>query len=143
MRKTINLIARAGLVLCGVFSLVNIAFVLLGIDRVMPAALSMTGFLAKSGATAVSGKSFYLIYSAVLACIVCVAFILCVLLGSRRGWLTAALILLLIDCVGVAVLVYVNGFRSSYWFEIAGHALMLVLLVAAMLSKPKKAAGAQ
>jgi len=140
-RKVINLIARLALVLSAVFSGVNMVFAFLGTNRLMPMALTMTGYLTKLGIarTAAERNVFFAFYCAALAAVVCLVFALCALLGAKStGWLVSALIIFLVDCAGIGVLFLSNGFRSGYWFELAGHAVILVVLLVALFSQPRR-----
>ncbi len=142
--QIIFLLSRAAIGLCALFRGVNLLFVALGSERMMPMALSMTGYLAKVGSTlsSNSGNVFYGCYTLALAGIACAALLLCAVLSGRStGWLTAGSIFFLADCAGIGMLILHNGYRSGYWFELAGHAVMLVFFAAAFCSLPKKPAG--
>lgn len=145
-RKVIFALSRLVLALTALFSGVNIAFAMLDWNRLMPMALTMTGYLTRTGLrlSQSSGWSFYSIYCAVLAGLGCLAFLLCVLLaGKNSGWLAAGAVIFLTDCAGMAVLFALNGFRSGYWFEVAGHAVILVALVTALCTLPRRRAAQQ
>lgn len=140
-RKVIFNISRLVLVLAAAFSGANIVFGLLNWNRLMPMALTMTGYLTRAGVQMSSsgGTPFYAIYCAALAGIVCIAFLLGVLLAGRNtGWLLSSAIIFLVDCAGIAVLFALNGYRSGYWFELAGHAVIFVVLIVAFCSLPRK-----
>ena len=109
--------------------------------RMMPMALSMTGYLAKNGCTltAEKGMPFFSIFSSGVSGIICLALLLCALLaGINRGWLLAGGLIVLADCIGTALVIISNGYRSGYWFEIAGHAVLLIALVIAFFTMPRK-----
>lgn len=140
--KIINLVSRLALGLCALFSGVNIVFALLGTPRLMPMAFTMTGYLTKYGAgrTAAGEGSFFAICAAALAGVVCVVFLLCCLLGSKaRGLLTAAAVIFLLDCAGIGLIILSGGYKAGYWFELAGHAVMLVLFVIAFCTQGRRA----
>lgn len=135
------LIARLVIVLSAAFSAINLVFICLGAQRTMPMALSMTGYLAKTGMTlsAESVLPFFSIYSIAISGIVCVVFMLCALLAViNRGWLLTGVIIALADCIGIALIIISGGYRSGYWFEIAGHVVILAALIAALCSMPRK-----
>ncbi len=139
--KIINLVSRLALGLCALFSGVNIAFALLGVPRLMPMAFTMTGYLTKYGVgrTELSGSGFFAICAAALAGVVCVTFLLCCLLGGKvRGLLTAAAIIFLLDCVGIGLIILTGGYKAGYWFELAGHAVMLVLFVISFCTQGRR-----
>ena len=135
------LISRIVIVLSAVFSAINLVFIYLGVQRTMPMALSMTGYLAKTGAalSAESALPFLSVYSIAVSGIVCIVFMLCALLANvNRGWLLTGAIIALADCIGIALVILSDGFRSGYWFEIAGHVVILAALIAAVCSMPSK-----
>ena len=135
------LIARLVIVLSAVFSAINLAFIFLDIPRTMPMALSMTGYLAKTGVSLSTDVAlpFFSIYSVVLSGIVCFVFMLCALLaGVNRGWLLTGTIIAIADCIGIALIIVSGGFRSGYWFEIAGHAVIIAALIVALFTAPRK-----
>ncbi len=140
-RKVTYLISRLVIALSAVFTAMNVLFIYLSEPRMMPLALSMTGYLSKTGMllTADRGYPFFAIYSLALSGIVCVVFLLSALLsGINRGWLVTGALIFLADCVGVALLIINNGYRSGYWFEIAGHAVLLIALIVAFCTMPRK-----
>jgi len=135
------LVSRLVIALSAVFSAINILFISLGAPRLMPMALSMTGFLSKTGLSisAERGIPFFAYYSIALSGIVCAVLLLCTLLaGTNRGWLLAGALIVLADCVGAALLILSNGYRSGYWFEIVGHAVLIAAFVTAFISMPRR-----
>ena len=140
-RKIIFLLSRLMLVLAAVFSGVNIFFGLCSMNRLMPMAFSMTGYLTRYGVQVTEEQSspFFAVYCAAMAGVVCVVFSLCIMLASKNtGWLTAAGMIFALDCIGIAVLIAANGYRSGYWFEFAGHGVMLAAFLTAFLSAPRR-----
>lgn len=133
--------AKLILMLCALFSGVNIVLINLSSGLIMPLALSSTGYLAKAGIrmAAESGNGFFSVYSTVLAAIACAAMLVCAIMSGRRaGWLTAALIIFLADCAGIAMLIFDQGYRSGYWFELVGHGVVLAAFILACCTFPKK-----
>ena len=139
-RKVLFGIAKAVVMLCALLSGVNILLISTGSRLIMPISLSTTGYLAKAGIrlSAESGNGFFAVYCAVLAGIVCAVLLACAALAGRPGWLAAAVIIFLADCAGIALLILDQGYRSGYWFELAGHAVILAALAVMCLAFPRK-----
>lgn len=140
-RRSIFLISRLALTLAAVFSGINIVFALCQANRLMPMALTMTGYLTRVGVqiAQTQNQPFFAAYCAVLAGVVCLAFMLCVLLAVKnRGWLTAAALIFFADCAGIAVLFITGGYKQGYWFEMVGHGVILVLLILAFCALPQR-----
>jgi|GEM_PF-1981908 len=144
--RIVNLAARAAIALCAVFSGVNLLFIALGTQRLMPMALSMTGYLAKTGLRLSSehGIPFFTIYSLTLAGILCAVLLLCSFLAGRNpGWLAAGAVIFIADCIGMALLICDAGFRSGYLFEIIGHVVILAAFITALCSVPRRKKSAE
>jgi len=140
-RNIICLVSRLVLVTASVFSIINILLALFSVDRLMPMGLSMTGYLTKFGIqkAVYTGSSFFSIFCGSMAVLLCAVFGLCALLAVKnRGWLTAAAVMFLVDCAGIAILIATNGYRSGYWFELAGHGVILLALLVAFFSAPRR-----
>lgn len=140
-RKVTYLSSRLVIALSAVFSAMNLLFIYLNTPRMMPLALSMTGYLSKTGIslTADHDLPFFAIYSLAVSVIVCVVLLLSALLaGINRGWLVVAALIVLADCTGAGLLIARNGYRSGYWFEIAGHAALIIALIVAFCTMPRK-----
>lgn len=138
-KKTIFLVSRLFIGVSALFSGINLLLIYLESGRLMPAALSMTGYLARSGMqiTAARGNSFFAIYRFILAGVGCAAFLLCALLAGRnRGWLAVGAVIFLADCLGIGLLILHNGYRSGYWFEIVGHIVILAAFATALCTMP-------
>ncbi len=141
-RNTFFLVSRIVIALCALFSGLNLLFIHLGNGRLMPMALSMTGYLSKTGIQLATYNEnlFFSVYGTALAGVVCAALLLCALMAGRKtGWLAAGVIIFLSDCAGMAMLILKNGYRGGYWFEICGHVVILAAFVAAFFTtSPKK-----
>ena len=140
-RKTASLVSRLVIVLSAVFSAINLFFIVLDTPRMMPMALTMTGYLSKTGVSlsAEHDLPFFALYGLVISGIVCVVLLLsAILAGINRGWLVVGALVFVADCIGIALLVVSNGYRSGYWFEIVGHAVVLIALIAALCTMPRK-----
>jgi len=58
--------------------------------------------------------------------------------GRNIGWLIAGALVFLSDCAGMALLVFKNGYRDGYWFEICGHIIILIAFASAFFASPKE-----
>ena len=144
VRSIFSVIARLIIVLTAVATATNTVFIHLNTARLMPLGLSMTDYLSRYGTSLTEAKQqpFFAIFSAVMVGIVCIALLLsAVLCGINRGWLLVGALITLADCIGIGLLILSNGYRSGYWFELAGHAVIIAAFVITFFTVSRKKKG--
>lgn len=123
---------RYALLLILIFTVVNLAFLLLDTGRYFLFSASVPYYLTALGILMdVSGFGVYTTTALVISAVILVVYLLCWLLSKKRGvWLTVALVLFILDTIGLAVAAFtLLEEPASCILDLVFHILAIVALV--------------
>ena len=116
---------RANLLILALLTAVNIVLILIESD--------VTFLFSATSPTLVFYIASYLYGSAagaIAAFSIVAIFLLCYFMSNKHhGWIVAALILFIADCLVLAYFIYAYGFDTSYLIDIAFHVYVLATLI--------------